>query len=181
MGELLNILDHWPQIKELLRKFYNKPVYLLVLACIAAACVLGLYSDKIEPMMTIINRVPVWLLVICSIPWLLLALRCVSWLRGKMQEANKRRMLKAHDEAISARLKTLSDAAYLKLLQLYQMQTQGMRLMLPDNEVFILLLFKKGFIKRKSDREIIVGGGEFCHDYLIDEDISEYLSINPEL
>ncbi|MBR0095803.1 MAG: hypothetical protein IJP88_01315, partial [Synergistaceae bacterium] len=108
-------------------------------------------------MMTIINRVPVWLLVICSIPFLLLALRCASWLRGKMQEANERRILKAHDEAISARLKTLSDDAYLKLLQLYQMQARKMRLMLRDDDMLVQLLFNKQFIRLVSDRQIIIG------------------------
>lgn len=130
--------------------------------------------------MTIINRVPVWLLVICSIPFLLLALRCVSWLRRKMQEANERRILKAHDEAISARLKTLSDDAYLKLLQLYQMQTRRIRLMLRDDDMLVQLLLNKQFIRLVSDRQIIIGADTFAHDYLVSEEISEYLSRHSE-
>lgn len=130
--------------------------------------------------MTIINRVPVWLLVICSIPFLLLALRCASWLRGKMQEANERRILKAHDEAISARLKTLSDDAYLKLLQLYQMQARKMRLMLRDDDMLVQLLFNKQFIRLVSDRQIIIGADTLAHDYLVSEEISEYLSRHSE-
>ena len=130
--------------------------------------------------MTIINRVPVWLLVICSIPFLLLALRCASWLRGKMQEANERRILKAHDEAISARLKTLSDDAYLKLLQLYQMQARRIRLMLHDDDMLVQLLFNKQFIRLVSDRQIIIGADTLAHDYLVSEEISEYLSRHSE-
>ena len=130
--------------------------------------------------MTVINRVPVWLLVICSIPFLLLALRCASWLRGKMQEANERRILKAHDEAISARLKTLSDDAYLKLLQLYQMQARKMRLMLRDDDMLVQLLFNKQFIRLVSDRQIIIGADTLAHDYLVSEEISEYLSRHSE-
>ena len=130
--------------------------------------------------MTIINRVPVWLLVICSIPFLLLALRCASWLRGKMQEANERRILKAHDEAISARLKTLSDDAYLKLLQLYQMQARRIRLMLRDDDMLVQLLFNKQFIRLVSDRQIIIGADTLAHDYLVSKEISEYLSRHSE-
>jgi len=97
-----------------------------------------------------------------------------------MQEANERRILKAHDEAISARLKTLSDDAYLKLLQLYQMQARRIRLMLRDDDMLVQLLFNKQFIRLVSDRQIIIGADTFAHDYLVSEEISEYLSRHSE-
>ena len=178
---ILDIRERRDQIKELGKKVNYLPVWMIALFCFAVSVLVLLYLAFIDKIDIIMKNFNIWLWSCLIGSGSAFAFMWAVEFSQYLKACKKRKELRLKNQALHDRLLSISDVAYSKLRLLNDWQTQGTRLMLSDSDGIIRLLFKKGFIKRKSDREIIVGDGEFCHDYFIDEDVSEYLSINTEL
>ena len=107
-------------------------------------------------------------------------LKAYFWFSDYFREKEKIQKFKEKEDEIHSRLFSLSCGAQAQLLYIYERLKHQHSLPMPFNSSVIFELCDGKFIRRASQRVLIVGVDTICYDYLIEKDISDYIAAHYE-